>query len=72
MIYIALYPRLYHIYPGMDPLAKSEIIKSLNLVSVLRSTSEGIAGADDSEDFLFRLSTLVNAIGTEMVLGIAK
>ena len=56
----------------MDPLAKAEMIKSLNLVQIMRVTSEAIGGLEDIEDFTHRVATLVNAVGVETIVGIVK
>ena len=57
----------------MDPRVKAELIKSLNLVQLIQVTTSALGrDDDDGYEFAFRMGTLVNTAGTEMVEGVVK
>ena len=57
----------------MDPLSKAELIKSLNMVQLIQSTANSLSDDQDEEhQFAFRMATLVNSAGTEMIAGAMK
>ena len=56
---------------GMDPIAKADLIRSLNLTTLIPEITA--RNSDDSSlEFDLRLATLVDTMGTELIEGLTK
>jgi exportin-T len=56
---------------GMDPAAKLDLVRSLNLLTLIGEIGQNVVD-DEAFEFQFRLSQLVNAIGTEIIEALSK
>eukprot|EP00042_Codosiga_hollandica_P055911 m.793236 g.793236 ORF g.793236 m.793236 type:complete len:439 (+) comp59227_c0_seq2:243-1559(+) len=56
---------------GMDPLAKLELVRSLNLLTLIEAISQNVV-EDPNYEFQFRLAQLVNAIGVQLLSALPK